>query len=53
MDTVFEVVVLVDLDVVGIWIAVAGFGLNGRFETGIGDAYVLLDGDAENDGRAD
>jgi len=47
----FEVV-LVDLDVAGIWTGAAGFGLNGRFETGFGDAYALLDGDAENDGRA-
>jgi hypothetical protein len=52
LDTGFEVV-LVDLEVAGSWIGAAGFGLNGRFETGLGDAYALLDGDAENDGRAD
>lgn len=52
LDTGFEAV-LVDLVVAGIWTGAAGFGLNGRFETGFGDAYTLLDGDAENDGRLD
>jgi hypothetical protein len=52
LDTGFEVV-LVDLDVAGIWTGAAGFGLNGRFETGFGEAYTLLDGDADDDGRAD
>jgi hypothetical protein len=52
LDTGFDVV-LVDLEVAGSWMGAAGFGLNGRFETGLGDAYALLDGDAENDGRAD
>jgi hypothetical protein len=52
LDTGFEVG-LVDLDVAGNWIGAAGFGLNGRFETGFGDANALLDGDADDDGRAD
>ena len=52
LDTGFEFG-LAGLEVAGIWIDAAGFGLNGRFETGFGDAYALLDGDADDDGRAD
>jgi hypothetical protein len=52
LDTGLEVGLL-GLDVAGNWIGAAGFGLNGRFETGFGDANALLDGDADDDGRAD